>query len=126
MTGVKDGLDSEDDFIRTRNANAFNWMAFDVGTTYDKPYNGNNIVDVKVYAEYDRSTFEDSSSTDPVSGANQCARRNDDDLNPYGQTCSDAFVGSRSLIIEAVHASNHEQPSQVSDDPADDDQLPTP
>jgi hypothetical protein len=119
-----DGLDSEDDFIRTRNANAFNWMAFNVGTAYDKPYNGNNIVDVKLFAQYDRKTTEDGAL-----GANSCQEEGelaqaDDALAPYGKTCADAFVGSRSLIVEAVHASNHEQPAPVDDDPTSGGLLP--
>lgn len=126
--GLRDGLDSEDDFIRTRTSNGFNWMAFDVGKVYDDAAvsNGNNIVEVKLYAQYDRSTITQEGEDDPVFGDARCERRNDDDLTPYGETCADAFVGSRSLIIEAVHASNHEQPSQVSDDPEQDDTLPLP
>jgi hypothetical protein len=92
-----DGYDQEDDFIRTRNANGFNWMAFDVGKEYD--VGNDNIIDIQLHAEYDRRP-------------NQCDgdRQADDALTPYGETCADALVGSRTLIVEAVHASNHEQP----------------
>ena len=106
--GLRDGIDSEDDFIRTRNANGFNWMAFDVGATYDKPYNGNNIVDVVLHARYTRE-----SSDGPTDAA--CAKRPDNDLTPYTDTCADAFVGARSLIVEATHASNHEQSGVAND-----------
>jgi hypothetical protein len=114
--GDGDGLDEEDDFIRTRTSNAFNWMAFDVGKTYDASYNGNNIVDVKLYAEYDRSTVEQSGEGEPTTGENSCGTRQADNaLEPYSKTCADAFVGSRSLIIEAVHAANHEQAAAAND-----------
>jgi hypothetical protein len=99
----QDGLDSEDDFIRTRTANAFNWMAFDVGgDEYDKADNGNNIVDIKLWAEYTRETTDEE--TDP-----KCADTGaDNSLLPIGATCADAFVGSRTLIVEATHAANGE------------------
>jgi hypothetical protein len=90
-----DGVDSEDDFIRTRTANAFNWMAFDVGKNYDD--DGDNVVEIVLNAKFTREP-EDCGS-----------KQADDALAPYGKTCADAFVGSRSLIAEAVHASNHEQ-----------------
>ena len=111
-----DGIDEEDDFIRTRTSNGFNWMAFDVGTEYDKPYNGNNIVDVKLYGEYDRNTREQSgtgAATTPNQGCG--SRQADNALQPYAKTCAEAFVGSRSLIIEAVHAANHEQAAPNND-----------
>ena len=106
--GVKDGIDTEDDFIRTRTANGFNWMAFNVGKAYDK--DANNLVTVNLYAEYDRKTSESTGGEEPTIGATNCGdQRDDDDLTSYGATCADAYVGSRSLIVEAVHASNHEQ-----------------
>jgi hypothetical protein len=101
---LQDGLDSEDDFIRTRTANAFNWMAFNVGMEYDDPNEPvgttNNVVDIQVKARYTRQ----------ASGGDCGTRQADNALTPYGETCADAFVGSRSLIAEVVHASNHEQP----------------
>ena len=78
-----DGIDEEHDFIDTRTANAFSWFALNTGTFYDDPSNGNNILDIKVIADYDTETS--------------------------GEAVADAFVGSRTLIIEPVHASNHEQ-----------------
>jgi hypothetical protein len=99
-----DGHDSEDDFIRTRTANAFNWMALNVGEEeagsspfegYDSPANGNNIVDVQLHADFDRTT--------------RCTGTQNDNTGATGQTCSEALIGSRTLIIEPTHASVHEQ-----------------
>ena len=76
-------VDEESDYIRTKNANAFNWLALDVGTNYDNPANGNNIIDVVVHAEYE--------------------------TDEQGRALADAFVGRRSLIMEPTNASVHEQ-----------------
>lgn len=81
--GESDGLDEEHDFIRTRNANAFNWVATDVGRVYDDAANGNNIVEIKVFADYD--------------------------TNEVGDAVADAFVGSRTLVAEPTNLSVHEQ-----------------
>jgi hypothetical protein len=95
-----DGLDSEDDFIRTRSANGFNWMAFDTGRDQeDGGYDAgrDNDLHMELHARYTKQPQE-------------CATREADDaLAPYGETCADAFVGSRTLIAEAVHAINNEQ-----------------
>jgi hypothetical protein len=103
-----DGWDSEDDFIRTRTANAFNWLALNVGTddptnsntfeAYDSPANGNNIVDIVVKAEFQKNP---GACTTPAT---------DGQATPLGETCAEALVGSRTLIVEPTHASNHEQP----------------
>ena len=91
----QDGIDSEDDFIRTRNANGFNWMAFDVGKEYD--VGNDNDIEIQLHARYTKQPQE-------------CATRDlDDALDPYGETCADAYVGSRTLIAEVVHAINNEQ-----------------
>lgn len=76
-----DGQDEEDDFIRTRTANAFNWLATDIGFNYDNPSNGNNIVEIVVFADYDTDTA--------------------------GEATAEAFVGSRTLIAEPTNASVH-------------------
>lgn len=76
------GLDEEDDFIDTRTANSFNWLATDIGFNYDDPANGNNIVEIVVLADYDTDTV--------------------------GEAVAEAFVGSRTLIAEPTHASVHE------------------
>ena len=85
----QDGLDEEHDFIRTRTANAFNWVALDTGVNYDNPGNGNNIIDVQLWAEYDTSEA--------------------------GRAVADAFVGSRTLIAEPIRVSVHEQVAPVPD-----------
>jgi hypothetical protein len=121
-----DGLDSEDDFIRTRNANGFNWMAFDVGKGYDA--DGDNVVLIELHGRFTKETNEDGVAAQGEDA--ECARELDDPnddpdqgeqpvqdntLLPYADTCADAFVGARSLIVEAVHASNHEQSGVSSD-----------
>jgi hypothetical protein len=78
----EDGIDEEDDFIRTRTANAFNWLATDIGFNYDDPANGNNIVEIVVFADYDTDTA--------------------------GEALAEAFIGSRTLIAEPTNASVHE------------------
>ena len=76
-------VDSEEDYIRTRTANAFNWLALDLGTFYDSPVNGNNIIEVQLWADFDEAV----SSADAV---------------------ADAFVGTRTMIIEPTKVSIHE------------------
>jgi len=78
-----DGVDEEHDYIRTRTANAFNWLALDTGVIYDDPANGNNIITVELFADFDTTTA--------------------------GQAVADAFVGSRTMIIEPTKVSIHEQ-----------------
>ena len=78
-----DGIDEESDYIRTRTANGFNWLALDLGSFYDDPANGNNIIEVTLWADFDTSTV--------------------------GEAAADAFVGSRTMIVEPTKVSNHEQ-----------------
>lgn len=78
-------IDQQDDYIRTRTANAFNWLALDAGKDYDT--DGNNLLNVVVWADYDARETE--------------------------KAVADAFVGSRTLIIEPTHASVHEQVSPL-------------
>lgn len=78
-----DGVDEEHDYIDTRTANAFNWLALDTGVIYDDPANGNNILNVTLWADYDTSTV--------------------------GDAVAEAFVGSRTMIIEPIKVSIHEQ-----------------
>jgi hypothetical protein len=78
-----DGVDSESDYIDTRTANAFNWIALDTGVIYDSPANGNNILTVNLFADYDTSTA--------------------------GEAVAEAFVGSRTMVIEPIRLSIHEQ-----------------
>ena len=77
-----DGTDEERDMTQTRQANAFNWLAIDTGFAYDEAYNGNNILDIVVYADYDTDTV--------------------------GQATAEAYIGSRTLIAEPTNASVHE------------------
>ena len=83
-----DGVDAERDFIRTRTANGFNWLALDTGVTYDDQANGNNILTVQLWADFDEAV-----TGHPLSAA-------------------DAFVGSRTMIIEPIRLSIHEQVNQ--------------
>ena len=78
----QDGQDQESDYIHSRTANAFNWIATDVGRQYDSPANGNNIIKIEVYADYD-ADFSESAF-------------------------ADAFVGSRTLVAEPTNLSVHE------------------
>ena len=98
----EDGTDTEEDYIRTRQANAFNWMAFDVGSEYDKPGipegDSNNNVELELHARYTRSP--DDCPTRPADGATNAFQ---------GTSCALAFVGARTLIAEVVHAINNEQ-----------------
>lgn len=76
-------IDTEDDYIRTRAANSFQWLALDTGFVYDDPANGNNVLTVELWADYD--------------------------VSEEGNAVADAFVGSRTMIIEPVKVSIHEQ-----------------
>lgn len=75
-------VDEEDDYIRTRQANAFNWLALDTGFAYDNLDNGQNILDVVVWADYETSTA--------------------------GEAAADAWVGARTLIIEPTSTAVNE------------------
>lgn len=98
-----DGHDSERDFIRTRHANAFNWLAIDTGTVYDDPSNGNNILNIQVWARY----------MDSTAGAGRCRQ---DTAQPAFATCSEAIVGQRTLIVEPTKLSIHEEVGAVESD----------
>jgi hypothetical protein len=84
-------------------------MAFNVGKEYDA--GANNLVTIKPHGRFTR----ENSNANASCGAPQP----DHALVPYSATCSDAFVGSRSLIVEAVHASTHE--AAAPDDGAEDE-----
>jgi hypothetical protein len=86
----QDGVDQQSDYIRTRTANAFQWLALNTGTAYDNPANGQNVLDIEVHAVY--------TDTDPTAAQSGC---NGD----FSHTCSQAFVGKRTLIVEPTHAS---------------------
>lgn len=108
---ARDGIDGYDDFIRTRTANAFNYMALNVGEddpanvdpfeAYDSPANGNNVLNVKLWAEFDKQGN---------GVAADCASESTDDaVAPIGKTCAEAFVGSRTMILETTNASVREE-----------------
>ena len=77
-----DGTDEENDMTRTRQANGFNWLALDTGFAYDDPANGNNILDIVLWAEF-TETVENTA-------------------------IAEARVGHRTLIAEPTNASVHE------------------
>ena len=79
----EDGTDETYTYQRTKQANAWQWLALDVGKNYDAPANGNNIVDIVVHGYYATSEV--------------------------GRAVADAYVGQRVLIAEPTHASVHEQ-----------------
>lgn len=77
-----DGTDEERDMTQTRQANGFNWLALDTGFVYDDPANGNNILNIVVYAEF----------TEEV----------------VNRAEAEALVGHRTLIVEPTSVSVHE------------------
>ena len=88
-----DGVDTFDDYLRTKTANSFNWIALDTGVVYDDAEvdNGNNILDIVVYAELDDTT----AATDACELGDK--------------SCSEAIIGHRTLIAEPTNASVHEE-----------------
>ena len=84
----QDGLDQEDDYIRTRTANAFNWVAFDTGFDYD--LDDDNVLEVELWADFDETVV--------------------------GRGTADAFVGSRTMVLEPIRVSNHESMDPVEGD----------
>lgn len=78
-----DGTDEEYDMTQTRQANGFNWLALDTGFAYDDRANGNNVLDIVVWAEFTETTLN--------------------------RADAEALVGHRTLIVEPTNASIHEQ-----------------
>ena len=93
-----DKIDREDDYLATRTANAFNWVAFDAGERYDDPANGNNIINLEVFAKFE--------STEAPTGCT------------IGNTCSEAFIGNRTLVVENTNAQNEEVATPTDPSPA--------
>ena len=98
-------LDKERDYINTRTANAFNWLAANIGDEqtnggYDDLANGNNIIDVIVYAEFDTAVAEEGSS---IANPSSCPTTPGQEV-----TCAQAYVGSRTLIVEPTNVAIHE------------------
>lgn len=84
----EDGIDRETDYIRTKTANAFNWVLLNAGS---------GIHHVRLMADLDATNANGTCSTavdDPVVTG----------LSP--QTCSEAHVGNRTLIIEPTKMAN--------------------
>ena len=89
ISGLNNGLvddDSDDDltietFLKTKSTHGFNWIALNTGRDgYDK--NGDNILDIQVWADYSESETEKSEAS--------------------------AVIGNRTLIIEPDNFSVHE------------------
>ncbi|MEA2487969.1 MAG: hypothetical protein QOF16_1623 [Actinomycetota bacterium] len=89
-----DGQDKIADYMSARQANAFQWLALNVGTAYDNPANGQNILDIQVHAKY-----TDQRDTDCDALSSQAPS------TTFAQTCSKAYIGRRTLIVEPTHAS---------------------
>lgn len=85
--GSMDGIDTYEEYDKSKTANAFSWAALNVGNSgyYDDPANGNNILDVVVKAR-----LEDT-------GTESCELGS--------QSCSEAIIGNRTLIVEPTRAS---------------------
>jgi hypothetical protein len=79
------GDDSDDElrqYLSSRNANGFNWMALNVGTEYPGTPAGSNIHEIKVWAEWT--------------------------VDATAQGLASAAVGNRTLILEPVKAAHYE------------------
>ena len=98
------GIDTFDDYLRTKTANSFNWIALDAGFAYDdEALNGNNIIDIAVKARL----------TDTTAGTTACSIGS--------KNCSEAIIGHRTLIVEPENASVHEDVTFVDTDSAGDE-----
>jgi hypothetical protein len=76
-----DGIDAETDYIDTKTANAFNWLRLNVG---------NGVHKIEVVADLAAS-----------GAANTCSRD-----TTVQETCSEAYVGNRTLIVEPAKLAN--------------------
>ena len=83
--GQDDSGDQLRQYLNTREANAFNWMALNVGTNY--PGTQNNIHKVELWAHWTTSTA--------------------------GAATAQAIVGNRTLILEPVKAAVGEQVTAI-------------
>lgn len=79
MLGLDDGTDRIEDYLGTRSANAFDWVALDAG---ELDADGDGLLTVVVHAEYDESNI--------------------------GEGDSEGVVGNRTLIIQPTRAKNDE------------------
>lgn len=85
VKGNDDGGDQLRQYLSTRNANGFNWMALNIGSNY--PGTNNNIHKIELWAHWDVSTA--------------------------GAANASAIVGNRTLILEPVKASNRETVTEL-------------
>jgi hypothetical protein len=96
--GAMDGIDTFEEYEKSKTANSFSWAALNVGNSgyYDDPANGNNILDVVVYARLEDSTPVDDPTTEEDESV-VCELGS--------QSCSEAIIGNRTLIVEPTRAS---------------------
>ena len=78
-----DGIDGERDYIRTKSANAFNWLLLNAGS-------GLHTISVKA-----------DLTASPAGTAANCTED-----STTGDTCARAFVGNRTLIVEPAKLAN--------------------
>lgn len=116
--GTENSIDTQRDYIRTRTANAFNWLGIDIGFDYDESCpagttdpsceytvsNGNNIIEAVLWAEYEATGVPDDPTTPEDESSRTCPTTPGTEI-----TCSEAFVGSRTMILEPIKLSIHEQ-----------------
>jgi hypothetical protein len=82
VVGNDDSGDQLRQYLSSRNANGFNWMALNVGTEYPGTPAGSNIHEIEVWAEWT--------------------------VNATAQGLATAAVGNRTLILEPVKAAHYE------------------
>jgi hypothetical protein len=87
--GEGGAIDAERDFIRTKTANAFNWLALNVGK---------GIHTIEVKADLDVSSTGTLGTEETP-----CP---DTTVPGTGGTCAEAFVGNRTLIVEPAKLAN--------------------
>lgn len=86
-----DGLDEQRDYQRTKSANAFNWLRFNAGS-------GDHTVKVMADLEIFPDDCTAVAETEPVFGSTEV---------PLDETCAEAYVGNRTIIIEPTKTANN-------------------
>jgi hypothetical protein len=101
-----DTTEDSDDFVRTylstRTANAFSWMALNVGSTYLSAEN--NIYEVVLYAELTANSTPASCMPGPDNAPAPATH--------VGE-CSAAAVGNRTLVLEPVKSAHRESVTEL-------------
>lgn len=91
-TAANPTVDEDDDelrqYLNTRTANGFNWMALNVGTTYPGVDGDSNVHTIKVWADWDVQT----TSADAL---------------------AEVRVGNRTLILEPVKSAHRETVTEL-------------